>query len=54
MNKKIRCIVISEDEWKSLPYDLANKFNIAKKDDFTVYMGCMSSYLIKKTQSLLK
>ncbi len=54
MTKKIRCMIISEDDWKYLPYNLAKYFEGSKKDDFKCYIGCMSQYLISKTQNELK
>lgn len=50
---KVRCMIISENEWKRLPHDLSKKFDVSKKDNFNCYIGCMSPYLISKTQKIL-
>lgn len=54
MSKKIRCMIISEDDWKFLPYNLAKHFEGSEKDNFKCYIGCMSQYLITKIQKELK
>ncbi len=54
MTKKIRCMIISEDDYKYLSYNLAKHFEGSKKGDFECYIGCMSQHLITKIQDLLK
>jgi len=50
---KIRCMIISEEEYKRLPYSVSKYFKIGKRDNFICYIACMSPYLISKVSKMI-
>ena len=51
---KIRCMIISEEEWKYLPYSVSKYFKVGKRGNFICYIACLSPYLISKISKMLK